>query len=56
VIGEIKKKIHPEMLKLTSILGKGSLKKPCIWESVSLSEATIQNYFLTNHAFLRNWT
>ena len=31
VIGEIKKKVQPDLLRLTSILGKGSLKKPCIW-------------------------
>lgn len=56
VIGEIKKKLNPELLKLTSILGKGNLKKPCIWESVSLSENNILNYFLNKHAFLKNWT
>jgi hypothetical protein len=56
VVREISKKVHPELLKLTSILGKGSLKRPCIWESVSLSEGSVQSYFLTDHAFLREWT
>ena len=37
-------KIASEMINLTAMLGSGSIERPCIWESISISEGKINNY------------
>ena len=47
------KVIEKTLLSLTSMLGNGTLGKPSFWESVSLSEDKIVEYYSKNPNYLR---
>ena len=38
-------KIVPEMIGITAMLGSGSMDRPCIWESISLSEGKMLKFY-----------
>ena len=49
-------KIIPELIAITSMLGSGSLDRPCIWESISLSEGKMLKYYQNRSQILKNHT
>jgi len=45
-------KIHLKLLEITSMLGKGSIKRANHWESISISENSILKHFKENNGQL----
>lgn len=44
------------MISLTAMLGSGSLERPCIWESISLSEGKILKHYQSGMPILKERT
>jgi hypothetical protein len=49
-------KVVPELITITAMLGSGSLERPCIWESISLSEGKILRYHQNRSRTLKDHT